>query len=225
MKKLFKSFIIGAAALLCLSYGQESFAVEITGGIRGAFTMNLGTKLTDEEGDPDYKTVVGGGAALYVNFGIAQLGSGMFGIQPEVGLYFNNGVEVESKTFGVKGTTTANSVDIPVLFTYSMPISSIKLGLGFGPYISIPYGIEDEIEVIGVGKTKQKYDSISAPFGLAFDVNCGFNVGPGALVVDVRYLLDLGKTRGEYTELGTTYKDSLYKRGALAIGLGYEMKF
>ena len=221
MKKLFKSFVIGAAALLCVSYGQESFAGEITGGIRGIFTMNLGTK---EQDMAEYKTLLGGGAALYVNFGIGQMGSGMFGVQPEVCLYLHNGIEAKDKAaFNTKYKVTANSIDIPVLFTYTMPISSIKLGFGVGPYISIPYGIEGEIEGIKIlyGIDKLKFNRDGTPLGLAFDVNCGFNMGPGALVIDIRYLWDIGKTAGK--ALGES--GSVFKRRSLAIGLGYEMKF
>ena len=224
MKKIAKKI---AVAALSIAVGATSAgALDLSLGLRGNFNMGLGTSfeqdtsgesLTKEGGN------FGGGASIFANFGLVDLGPGTLGVQPEVMLNFNNGYHFSFSSIDASMTCSDNTIDIPLLITYSLPIGeSFKLGLGVGPYLSIPLGLKAKVESeLTYMQGELESDGTDINFGLGFDLNAGYKVGPGSIVIDVRYLLDLTKTqfKGYY---GTTA--DIFTRRALLLGLGYELK-
>ena len=234
MKKIIA--VLAAMAVTSIS----AFALDITVGARGNFFWGLGTTLAGESKEwyateeaaakalgHTWKEAgnLGGGFAVYGNFGLLNLGVGSLGVQPEVGMIFNNGWNLKDNDAVTNKTYT--SIEIPVLVTFTYPIAdAFSIGGGIGPYISIPLGYDqlgnDGFKMSDAGDIKTNFMN----FGLAFDVNAGYKVGPGDIVLDVRYMLDFTTLHYTLKQSGTTIidEDTLIRRGLL-IGLGYQIKF
>ena len=69
-----------------------AFALDITAGARGNFNIGAGTTLEDAPSSLDYDGNMGAGFGIYGNFGLLELGGGSLGVQPEVNMNFNNGI-------------------------------------------------------------------------------------------------------------------------------------
>ena len=240
--------IIAVMAALAVS-SLSAFALDITVGARGNFNMGLGTSL---EGDTkDWRDGMkdsmppsvswkeggdmGGGFAVYANFGLLDLGGASLGVQPEVGMNFNNGYyfKAEQGSNKMEMDFYDTTIDIPVLVTFTYPVmDALSIGGGIGPYLSIPVIADGKEEISGVVNAKLSDDAnvkASMNFGLAFDVNGAYKVGPGSIVLDLRYMMDLTPTKFTSTEKDTGDVDmdneKIFTRRAFTIGLGYQMKF
>ena len=239
LKEYFMKKIIAVLAAMAVT-SISAFALDITVGARGDFFWGLGTTLAGDSKDyydaaeeaakaagHSWKTGgnLGGGFAVYGNFGFLNLGGGTLGVQPEVGMIFNNGWNLKDNDDVTNKTYT--SIEIPVLVTFTYPIAdAFSIGGGIGPYISIPLNYDqlgnDGFKMSDYGDIKTNFMN----FGLAFDVNAGYKVGPGDIVLDVRYMLDFTNLHYTLTQSGVTIidEDTLVRRGLL-IGLGYQIKF
>lgn len=249
-----KKIIAVTAALMMASL--SAFALDITVGARGNFNMGLGTSVEgsglSDDFKKDCKGNLGGGFGIYGNFGLMELGGGSLGIQPEFDMNFNNGFNYkheDSENMVVDTVTTKDemsyfdaTIDIPVLVTFTYPVmDTLSIGGGFGPYISIPVGIDytskHEVSYDVYTEYNDSYSSKGSDnrdfkakmnFGLAFDVNGAYKVGPGSIALDIRYMLDLTPTSvsSKYKSGGdwSSYSD-IFTRRMLTIGVGYQIKF
>ena len=241
--------IIATAAAIAVS-AISAFAFDVTLGARGNVNFGLGTTVANL--DSMRNTVkaangtwneggnIGGGFGVYVNFGLVDLGPGSLGLQPEFDMNFNNGYNYAAKlTYSgtpVDGSSTIidNTIDIPLLVTYKADIGSIfTLGGGVGPYLSIPVGL-DGVTVDKTGsptttKYSDRYDyKADLNFGMAFDVNAGWKLGPGSIVLDCRYMLDFTPTKiSQKLKSASTWSNPTewFTRRGLSVGVGYQYKF
>lgn len=235
-----KKIIAVTAALMMASL--SAFALDITVGARGNFNIGLGSTMYDDVADGvKVNPNLGGGFGVYGNFGLMELAGGSLGVQPEINMNFNNGLNTERKQTYSETTTkyTDITVDIPVLVTFTYPVlDALSIGGGFGPYISIPFGLDTFYkQKYTYGGSSTTYEGTSSDdyemkanlnFGLAFAVNGAYKVGPGSIALDIRYMLDLTPTKvASKPKSGGSWSDPdelLYRR-MLAIGVGYQIKF
>lgn len=233
MKKLLVSCVLCAFA--------ASFVAAQTFGVKGNFNMNLGSSFSDEMKDGfkeleesgvnvSYPMIVGGGAGVYFRYNLPSIPS--LGFQGELGLAFNNGVsaKIGSSESYMKVSVSYTSLEIPVLLTYDIGISdSIKLRLLAGPNFSIPLGKAKSTVEYNYGGTSNKEDyegDISHfAFGIAAGVAGSFDVGPGAIIAELRYTNDFSKIQSIEEAEGETYKQDAMIRRNLSISAGYESKF
>ena len=182
---------------------------------------------------------LGGGFGVYANFGLVELGGGSLGVQPELNMNFNNGYNFkgEASELGLETKMGYDlydtTLDIPVLVTFTYPVlDALSIGGGIGPYLSIPFGADGKMtDYYAYGGTvytddESKLsddDKITADmnFGLAFDVNGAYKVGPGSIVLDVRYMLDFTPTKYNIDD----ESEKVFTRRMLTIGAGYQIKF
>lgn len=245
--------IIATAAAIAVS-AISAFAFDVTLGARGNVNFGLGTTLseTTSRGLDSLRNAakaangtwneggnIGGGFGVYVNFGLVDLGPGSLGLQPEFDMNFNNGYNYAAKcTYSgtpVDGSYTIidNTIDIPLLVTYKADIGSIfTLGGGVGPYLSIPVGLDQVTVNKTVSTTYKSSDTrdmkAALNFGMAFDVNAGWKLGPGSIVLDCRYMLDFTPTKiSSKPKSGSTWSDpsEAFTRRGLSVGVGYQYKF
>lgn len=226
-----------------LAFAGAAFALDFSVGARGNFNMGLGTTfggdikewvdyLKDAGADISYPLVVGGGFGVYGHVGFLDFANNLtLGATLEFGMNFNNGKSFKVKdSDDPKVTYYAHSVDIPLMITLKVPVAeTIKLDFGLGPNFSIPFGAGtvsgDEKSKLkdGNGVDKVKYN---LNFGLIFDADVGFKVGPGYVLVDLRYLLDFTPTTAKVTYVGgSTNKSKFLYRRSLNLGVGYEFNF
>ena len=110
-------------------------------------------------------------------------------------------------------------------------MDSLSIGGGIGSYFSIPLDMDLVYDNDGyITKISDDVDiSSSLNFGIAFDVNGAYKLGPGSIVLDLRYMLDLTPTRitTKNKDNGDITLDDVksFTRRALTIGLGYQVKF
>ena len=227
-----KKLIAMAAALAVTSL--SAFAVDITVGARGNFNMGIGTDIIFQ---PDtfnsfekHGGNLGGGFAVFANFGRTEIGKGSLGIQPEFGMNFNNGYTSEEDP--VKMNLYSTTIDLPVLVTFNYPVmEAFSIGCGLGPYLSIPSGFDFLVQFDEDSSTKT-FENMDVKarlnFGFAFDVNAAYKLGPGSLVFDVRYMLDLEPTSIDSKDPDASWHDrsnDMFTRRMFVLGLGYQMKF
>ncbi|MBD5399092.1 MAG: outer membrane beta-barrel protein [Treponema sp.] len=222
-----------------LAFAGAAFALDFSVGARGNFNMGLGTtfekelqeelkNMKDDGVDISYPLVVGGGFGVYGHIGFLDFANLTLGATLEFGMNFNNGKSFKVKDVDdSKVTYYAHSIDIPLMITLKVPVAeTVKLDFGLGPNFSIPFGAGT---VMGDEKypLKDYYDKVSynLNIGLVFDADVGFKVGPGYVLVDVRYLLDFTPATAKSTVEGVTYKGEYLYRRSLNIGVGYEFNF
>jgi hypothetical protein len=139
-----------------------------------------------------------------------------FGIQPELNVMLNNGVEA-TYTDGTQVKAAYNSLDIPVLLYYNFILSPVLVRVSVGPYIAIPVG-KVNVEVPGLTGASG-FENYGFMWGVTGGFGIGFRLGPGSIIGDVRYLND-------FTENVITYNGSEQKgflRRSISTTIGYEL--
>ena len=143
---------------------------------------------------------------------------------------FNNGYTSEEDS--VKMNLYSTTIDLPVLVTFNYPVmEAFSIGCGLGPYLSIPSGFDFLVQFDEDTSTKT-FENMDVKarlnFGFAFDVNAAYKLGPGSLVFDVRYMLDLEPTSIDSKDPDASWHDrsnDMFTRRMFVLGLGYQMKF
>lgn len=140
MKKIIAMAVVAVVAV-------SMVCAQITVGAKGTFGMNLGSQIADKkmyEGmDIKDAFMVNGDGSIYGRYNMPFLPA--LGVQLEFGLTANNGagvkgeVDMEKK---VKYTLTYSylSLDLPLIVTYDIPVSSIVITPMVGVNFSIPVG-------------------------------------------------------------------------------------
>lgn len=231
MKKI---ITVLAAAVIAAS---TMSAADVALGVRGKGSMNIGTKLVKENSEGsgiEYPYVFGGGFDAYTNLTIFKLGGIKLGVQPEIGMNFFNGINQKYTlsmpfvgSYSVENKAYTTTIDIPVLLTLKTDFGKkFRIGAGVGPYVS--FVVDGKIETTdkdGTSFKKKGQDGLdfsATNFGFAFDADLGFGFGPGKLVLDVRYMLDVTPTKVLTNGEDSDYTN-FYRRN-LTAALGYEIK-
>ncbi|MBR0031820.1 MAG: PorT family protein [Treponema sp.] len=200
----------------------------------------------------ELKATPGFGINVFANIGLPFLEG--LGIQPEIGFHYHN-VAFKPSNYSYNGDLYAFSyewdddmkghymtLDIPVLVTY-------KIGLGdmffirpeVGPKFSFTLGkftVEDnklKTKATALGQSVSEtenikdddYDVKSAfNFGFEAGVCFGINLGPGAILIDVRYTRDFTKmTVEDFEFIDTKIGDFDFGSGqSINVSAGYSIK-
>lgn len=224
-----KKIVVFAAmfvAIASLATAEVGLAV----GAKGVIGFSTGTTFVNQipSGAKQVPTVNGGGA-IFVRYELplALPLDSKLGVQLDVGFNANNGSSIESEIpiLGkYKQTISFNTLDIPLLITYRLPIGSLlDVRVGVGPNFGLVLGKVKATTQLDRTKLATVDDDVASKFliGLMADVGVGINLGPGALLVDVRFLND-------FTKFAVGDKDNkfdLLTRRNLSFSVGYEMKF
>lgn len=222
-----KKIVVFAAmfvAVASLATAEVGLAV----GAKGVIGLPAGTTLEQKLGDGEKMVpTANGGGAVFIRYELpfALPLDSKLGVQLDVGFNANNGGAIENKDLKCKSTVSFNTLDIPLLITYRLPIGSLlDVRVGVGPNFGIVLGKMKQTVVLDGKKLDPVGESdVASKFliGLMADVGVGLNLGPGALLVDVRFLTD-------FTKFAIGDKDNkldLLTRRNLSFSVGYEMKF
>lgn len=242
MKK-FLVFVAAMVATVALSSAQD-----FTIGARGAFATGFGTDVAKEDkglyGDFDYSdTEVDLDLAKTMNFGgaiFAKIGiTDTVSVQPEIGFtYHKIGIKfdkyakearvedsqlvsITTADVSEKGIVSFTTIDIPVLIGYDIEVSDGFILTPFaGPQLSLIVGKEKASGDFLLGDDFK----FSSPFlfDLVFGANVAFDVGPGAIVADIRYNFGLTPLYQKLGSFGQCWEFGTPR--ALGVSLGYQMK-
>ena len=215
--------IILALVLLCVIFPLAFSSVSL--GVRANGGLNLGTKEATEMDDfLDKKVLPGFGAGLYARWDLPIVP--FLGIQSGLDFYAGNGIKFGGEIAGEKLSLTYsyNTLDIPVLVTFRLPLGLVKTTLYAGPNFSFPVG-KVKVSATGLGsETDGKafdIDSIMV-FGMQAGIDTSLGLGPLDLVLGLRYINDFANTRIKTS--GNVSDDFLTRRN-LILSLGVELGF
>lgn len=225
MKKL-----VVFAAMITIVASLATAEIGLAVGAKGVVGLPLGTKL--EVTIPnDYKQslTVNGGGAVFARYELpfALPLDSKLGAQLDVGFNANNGGALSTKNGispKVKDSVSFNTLDIPLLITYRLPVNSmLDVRCGIGPNFGLVLGKVKNVTKSGSSAPVKIEDDVASKLliGLMADVGVGFNLGPGTLLADVRFLNDFTK----FAVGVKNNKTDLLTRRNLSLSVGYEMKF
>lgn len=234
-----KMLLVLTTALLFVSVASA----QITIGAKGIFTLNAGTKGTEdfEKSLPNIdlgalaslstkpEMVIGGGGGLFVRYNMPFLSS--LGIQTGLDVLANNGYKVSTTaSIGsieqtVTTTATYTSLELPILVTYDIGLGPVTLTLLLGPNISFPINkmkVTTSNTITDSPKTNEWNIANKAIFGITGGAAVALRLGPGSLVTDIRYTNDFIPVKAG--EKDSENPIDLFTRRALALSLGYQIR-
>lgn len=215
--------IVLALVLLCVIFPLAFSSVSV--GVRANGGLNLGTKEAGKMDDfLDKKVLPGFGAGLYARWDLPIVP--FLGIQSGLDFYARNGIKAGGEDAGESYSITYsyNTVDIPVLVTFRLPLGLVKTTLFAGPNFSFPVG-KVKGSVIAAGSKLEgdafEFDSIMV-FGMQAGIDTSLGLGPLDLVLGLRYINDFANSRIKYSD--SVSEDFLTRRN-LILSLGVEFGF
>lgn len=236
MKKI---FVLISAFVFVASVATAEIGLAV--GAKGVFGFPIGTQRESAfddamknnlnvSGEVDVKkmAMVNGGGALFVRY---ELPWGLpfnnkIGFQLDASFNANNGISKTYESYGKKIDvhTSFHTVDIPLLVTYRIPVGIVDFRMGVGANLGIAVGDASyKFRTSGIRdeETIKKEIAKRLLIGLVADLGAGFNLGPGALLVDVRFLTDFTKLEIQEKDI----KHDVITRRNLSISMGYEIRF
>jgi hypothetical protein len=140
----------------------------------------------------------------------------VWSVQAELNIMLNNGMEISGQ--GSVTTIDYATIDIPLLVRWNFIQSPVVAGLVIGPYISLPASkLNIAWDDLGAALDTKGYT-----FGVTGGFALGYKLGPGSLVVDVRYINDFGSLYVS-EDFGEGMQDAnILIRRSINITLGYE---
>lgn len=203
---------------------------QVTVGAKGTFGMNLGSKLDGELADGAKNAfMVNGGGSIYGRYNMPFLPA--LGVQLEFGLTANNGAgmtgEIDiGKKVEYTTTTSYLSLDLPLLVTYDIPVSSVVITPMVGLNFSIPVGAPTMTNILDGEKEKEKIDGAKVTGfipGIVAGVEVGIPAGPGSVTAGLSYVSDFTPVQGKVEGFDET--DDVLTRRNFNISVGYALKF
>lgn len=159
----------------------------------------------------------------------------MFSIQPEV-FFSSKGMKMEmdesilGESMKMTSVTDIYYIKIPVLFKLNIPVEVMSPNVYVGPAVAFRSGVGGYAEANGEKVTygtdeKKAMEEMTntVDFGLAFGAGVAIPAGPGAVVIDARYIMGLMKIgkdgEGDVEDVNVEEDDT--KNGVLAFMIGY----
>ena len=242
-----------AASMVCAQVGVSVGARGTFGMNLGTTPTAAGKAIDTKEYPnvpAKNKLLVGGGGAVYCRYNMPF--HTPLGVQLEVGVFANNGSKLAASSsfvdeiqWNVDLEATAKrtylSMDIPLLITYDIAAGPVVITPFVGPNFSILLGklnstmeattkYADSTGTLGysmddVNESEEGQLDFSSRLipGIAAGVAVSLQLGPGALMADLRYVNDFTPVS---VKPGTgSGALELFTRRRLDISLGYELRF
>ncbi|MCR5762865.1 MAG: porin family protein [Treponema sp.] len=200
-------------SVICLAVAFTALAFsEVTFGFRGFGDFGAGTASSIQDTTTDTKKNWGYGGSVFSKIPISVVENLYF--QPEIG-FMHNSIGLKSSKYNLDSTLSYNSIVMPVLINYGIPINqSFHLFVEGGPQVSF---------ITGDLKNSKSNDSTDPDSRILFSAIAGIGASYAfsptmALLTDLRY--DLGFTTIK-TENST---EGVIPRG-LNFSAGFHVKF
>lgn len=212
MKKIFICCLVFVLAVFSAS-ARTRFSL----GIKSVFGFPLGTALAYRT--PNTQTALtasaGGGVYARYNFPLNLPAKSWLGMQVDVVITARNGIG-EKKEGTSKLFYMFDTLDIPLLLVYQLPIGKTNLRLAVGPNISF---LCSKVNVSLETKNSDEHRLLEtqSPFllGIVGDFGFSISVNSISLLLNLRYLNDFSVLRAGNADILT--------RRNLILSLGIEM--
>jgi hypothetical protein len=226
-----KKSILIITGLCLVLFTASSFAMKMDAGVKGGLSlsnlMGKGVEFADTSMDPSMRM----GFTGYGFFGVDFTDN--IGAQIELG-YAQKGKSYAFKTES-KNTVALNFdyLEIPILVKGMYPVGDLKPMIYVGPTMGFMLASNEKMHMeapVSMDTTITIEDSTrnGFEFGLAFGVGTTYKVGPGAILLDIRYTLGLTtipKLSDADKAAGAKEADVEMKTGTLGFMVGYQMDF
>jgi hypothetical protein len=224
-----------------LNMKRFTFGVTLGAGF-GAYSL-------DDIKDDYFEAGVTSPTAFLVSIHGAYNVNPLFAIQAELNIMVNNGVIINGedkylywgdghieedgslynptlKESEINDVYTYTSLDVPILARFNFrPTPPLLIGVLVGPYISLPLGdLKNEFHYPNFSqKNDSRDDKISnVMFGVLVGVKVGYNLGPGYITGDMRFLNDFNPIAADYWGERDV---KMFTRRVFAVTAGYELWF
>jgi hypothetical protein len=224
-----------------LTMKRFTFGAALGAGF-GAYSLD---DIKDDYSEPD----VASKTAFLVSVHGAYNVNSLFAIQAELNIMVNNGVIIngidlylndvgdkdgsvynpnqeESK---INDVFTYTSLDIPILARFNFrPAPPLLISVLVGPYISLPLGdLKNEFHYTNFSQHNNSRDDkiLNAMFGVLAGVTVGYNLGPGYITADLRFLNDFNSIAVDYKGAWGDGERKLFTRRVFNATVGYEFWF
>lgn len=162
-----------------------------------SFGPKLGFNIATQTGDISNEESIGGfRGGAFVNIGLSE----KFSLQPEL-LYSRKGVEQSFSQTALFGTINVNSsyqldyLSVPIMAKYQfLEIRGFKVFANAGPYFDFLLNANAEASVSAFGQSETTdttatdfYNTLD--FGFAFGTGATYDIGPGKVLLNLRYSL------------------------------------
>lgn len=185
---------------------------EVTFGFRGFGDFGAGTSSKIENMNTDSKKSWGYGGAVFGKIPVSVVEN--LYVQPEVG-FMHNSVGLKSSKYNIESTLSYNSIIMPVLINYGIPLNqSFLLFVEGGPQVSFVMGdLKEENSNFKSDPDSRILFSAIAGIGASYAFTPAM-----ALVTDLRYDLGFSTLKPEKSSEG------VIPRG-LNFSAGFHVKF
>lgn len=227
-----KKIIVGLLTIFLITVSANAQSVVL--GAKGMFSMNLGTTYEQNFKIPNNyldKVLLGGGGSIFgrYNLPLNLPKKHKLGIQLELVVSANNGKKIIGETIQDNGMQQVyTSIDIPLLITYRIPFEVLGLTLGVGPNFSIPLG-KIRQQGFGIFNNSSYNESVELDhfiMGMAASISLDYNVGPGNVLLEARYLNDfMPATIRTVSKTDVVHHTKIMTRRALQLSVGFAVSF
>ncbi|MDR3333610.1 MAG: outer membrane beta-barrel protein [Treponema sp.] len=217
-------------------------------GLRGGGTVNLYDVKCIEDG-LDFKEPESSFGFTAAFSATGQI-TNWLGVQAEL-IYTHDETEIKTvddgyietvgsgniSSTGGSGKISYDSLMLPILAKITFRPNKFLLAGLAGVYLGIPVGEMKFEGKLQAGDWTGTFKPAGVSYGLMFGGNFGYHLGPGVLFVDVRYAMDLAKTKfdpvegswgmwnGDYTSQWRFMPDFEVSRQKVFFTIGYEIGF
>jgi hypothetical protein len=172
----------------------------------------------------------------------------LFAVQTELNVMINNGVTVKGvddalyrdgykdeaenvyrptlEQSKINNAVTYTSLDIPILARFNFrPTTALLISALVGPYVSFPMGdlkSESRYPSFPILNGNRADKITNATFGVSAGVTVGYNMGPGYITVDARFLNDFNPITADYQGKSDV---EMFTRRVIVVAAGYELWF
>ena len=158
------------------------------------------------------------------NFVLFQTYSFMPKMQIQVEEHVHLFVGMKKSEPGAGAKVTYTTLDIPVLFRYNFFEKPVRFGVLTGLYFTLPLTkVKTEFSGTMSSQPTTNHNINAMLLGFNLGATAGLPLGPGAVVVDARFLFDLASSSENVPGLTSSF--GLWSRRGFIVSAGYEYRF
>lgn len=205
------------------SVGNQRFGVGVRAGL--AFEMNKAHE--DMIGNEGVRPAEASPMTFVPTIEFFYKVSDTIKIQAEFSYFIKNGVTVKqfydsSTGYHMDIDVMYSTIDIPLIVSWNFIQDPVSVEVFAGAYASLPASRANiQYAIVGPGTIQGSVDLSKVVFGVVAGFNAGYELGPGKIGLDFRFLNDFGSFEASGSINGVPFSGKVVERKALAASVGY----